>query len=134
MLDCNSESYYTAKFIEHFLGPISQKHNSYLRDACDFISKTKDLVVPSNSFLFTMDIDSLYTNIETQAGIAAVRDCMNKHPDLKRPDDFILKLLEINLTKNDFKFNSKSTICKQRGTAIGKKFAPSYANILMAHW
>ncbi|KAL0149653.1 hypothetical protein M9458_055041, partial [Cirrhinus mrigala] len=80
-----------------------------------------------------MDIDSLYTNIETGAGLAAVRDCMNRYPDAKRPDDFILKLLEINLTKNDFEFDSKFYL-QIKGTAMGKRFAPSYANIYMAHW
>ncbi len=39
--DCDSESYYTAEFIEYFLGPISQKHGSYLKDTYDFIQKTK---------------------------------------------------------------------------------------------
>lgn len=131
--DCDSETYFTAEYIEYFLSPISQRHDSYLKDTYDFLSKTKNLILPSNSFLFTMDIDSLYTNIETGAGMAAVRECMNKYPDVKRPDDYILKLLEINLTKNDFEFDDKFYL-QTKGTAMGKKFAPSYANIYMAHW
>lgn len=45
----------------------------------------------------------------------------------------MLKLLEINFTRNDFEFNGEHflQIC---GTAMGKKFAPSYANINMAAW
>lgn len=64
--DCDGESYYTAEFIEHFLGPISQRHKSDLKDTYDFIQKTKDLRIPTDSFLFTIDIDNLYTNIETR--------------------------------------------------------------------
>lgn len=131
--DCDSESYYTAEYIEHFLGPISQRHSSYLKDTYDFIEKTKDLRIPTDAFLFTIDIDSLYTNIETRAGMLAVRECMKKFPDRKRPDEYILKLLEINLTKNDFEFNSEFHL-QIKGTAMGKKFAPSYANIFMAAW
>ncbi len=44
--DCDSESYYTAEFIEYFLGPISQKHESYLKDTYDFLQKTKNILVP----------------------------------------------------------------------------------------
>lgn len=131
--DCDSESYYTAEYIEYFLNPISQRHASYLRDTYDFIQKTKNLTIPTDALLFTIDIDSLYTNIETQAGISAVQDCFKRFPDPKRPDEYIIKLLEINLTKNDFEFNSKFYL-QTKGTAMGKKFAPSYANIFMAAW
>uniref|UniRef100_A0A672MJB1 Reverse transcriptase domain-containing protein n=1 Tax=Sinocyclocheilus grahami TaxID=75366 RepID=A0A672MJB1_SINGR len=131
--DCNSETYNIAEFIEFYLSPISQKHASYLKDTYDFIQKTKDLKIPSDALLFTIDVDSLYTNIETPAGLEAVRGCMLKYPDDRRPDEYILKLLEINLTKNDFEFNSKYFL-QTKGTAMGKKFAPSYANIFMACW
>ncbi len=131
--DCSSETYNIAEFIEFHLSPISQKHKSYLKDTYDFIEKTRELKIPSDALLFTIDVDSLYTNIETQAGLEAVRECMLKYPDSRRPDEYILKLLEINLTKNDFEFNSKYFL-QTKGTAMGKKFAPSYANIFMACW
>ncbi len=104
--DCNSETYQTAEYIEYFLNPISQKHPSYLKDTYDFIQKVKDISVPSGAFLFTIDIDSLYTNIETEAGLQAVQEYMLQYPDPKRPDNYVLKLLDINLTKNDFEYNS----------------------------
>lgn len=131
--DCNSETYCTAEYIEHFLNPLSTRHPSYLKDTYDFISKIGKLKIPSNSFLFTIDIDSLYTNIDTPTGITAVQNCMKKYPDPHRPDEHLLKLLEINLTKNDFEFDSKFYL-QVKGTAMGKKFAPSYANIFMADW
>lgn len=131
--DCNSETYFTAEYIEHFLGPLSQKHTSYIKDTCDFLEKISRLQIPQNAFLFTIDVDSLYTNIETDVGVEAVKKCFEKYPDRNRPDDYILKLLEINLTKNDFEFESKFYL-QTKGTAMGKTFAPSYANIFMAQW
>lgn len=131
--DCNSETYFTAEYIEYFLNSISTRHPSYLKDTYDFISKVKTLKIPKNAFLFTIDIDSLYTNIETEVGLKAVKTFMEKYPDPKRPDNYILKLLEINLTRNDFEFDSKFYL-QTKGTAMGKKFAPSYANIFMAYW
>lgn len=58
---------------------------------------------------------------------------MEKYPDASRPDKAILQLLEISLTKNDFEFEGTFYL-QTKGTAMGKRFAPSYANIYMAQW
>lgn len=131
--DCGSETYQTAEFIDHYLNPLSVKHPSYIKDTYHFISVIKSLKIPSNSFFFTMDIESLYTNIDIKAGLRAVKNIFQKYPDAKRPDQGILQLLEINLTKNDFEFN-KEYFLQIKGTAMGKRFAPAYANIFMAEW
>lgn len=131
--DCNSNTYATAEYIEHFLNPISTRHRSYIKDTYDFIDKIRKLELPKNSLLFTIDIDNLYTNIDTQAGLQAVKEWFNKYPDKERPDRHLLDLLEINLTQNDFEFNSQYFL-QVKGTAMGKRFAPSYANIFMARW
>ena len=131
--DCGSETYQTAEYVEHFLNPLSIKHDSYIKDTYDFVNKIKAITVPQDAFLFSIDIDSLYTNIETEAGLQAVKEVFNKYPDTKRPDTELLELLHLNLTKNDFEFNNKCYL-QTKGTAMGKKFAPSYANIYMALW
>ena len=131
--DCNSETYATAEFIEFYLNPLSVKHPSYIKDTYDFIDKIKGITVPQSAFLFSIDIDSLYTNINTVAGLKAIRDIFKKYPDRQRPDAELLKLLELNLTKNDFTFDGR-TFLQISGTAMGKRFAPSYANIYMALW
>lgn len=131
--DCNSESYRIAEYIDHFLTPLSSRHNSYIKDTYDFINKIKNTKITQNAFLFTIDIDSLYTNINTTAGLRAVKDCMEKYPNNSRPDTQLLQLLEISLSRNDFEFD-KEHYLQISGTAMGKKFAPAYANIYMAHW
>lgn len=131
--DCSSETYRTAEFIEYFLNPLSMKHSSYIKDTYHFIDIVKTLKIHPNSLFFTCDIDSLYTNIDTKAGLQAVQKIFKKYPDVKRPDEQLLRLLEINLTKNDFEFNGEFYL-QIKGTAMGKRFAPSYANIFMANW
>lgn len=78
-------------------------------------------------------MDSLYTNIDTKSGIAAVQKLFYKYPDSFRPDRDLLRLLELHLTRNDFVFDLKYYL-QVKGTAMGKSFAPSYANIFMAVW
>jgi len=131
--DCSSETYRTAEFIDFFLYPLSFVHASYIKDTYDFLRKIRLLEVPQDAMLFTMDVDALYTNIDIQEGIQAIKNIFRKHPNKKRPDKELLQLLEINLTRNDFEFNGDFFL-QIKGTAMGKKFAPAYANIFMAEW
>lgn len=131
--DCDSETYYTAEYIDKFLTPLSTKHPSYVRDTYHFIELINNLKIPQNSFMFTIDIDNLYTNIDIPSGLKTVKDIFNKYPDPNRPDPEILKLLKINLTRNDFEFNNTFYL-QIKGTAMGKRFAPAYANIFLADW
>lgn len=131
--DCGSETYQTAEFIDFYLNPLSVRHPSYVKDSYYFIDLVKSLTIPADSFLFSIDIDSLYTNIDIAAGLQAVREIFLKYPDANRPDKEILELLEINLRRNDFEFDGDFYL-QIKGTAMGKRFAPAYANIFMAKW
>lgn len=131
--DCGSETYQTAEFIDFYLNPLSVRHPSYIKDSYYFIDLVKSLTIPADSFLFSIDIDSLYTNIDIAAGLQAVREIFQQYPDAKRPDKEILELLEINLRRNDFEFDGDFYL-QVKGTAMGKRFAPAYANIFMAKW
>ena len=131
--DCGSETYRTTEYLDFFLNPLSTRHPSYIKDTYHFISLVKNIQVPPGSLLFSMDVKNLYTNIPIRAGINCVRRLFDKYPDPTRPDSQLLRLLDINLTKNDFTFNDNFYL-QVRGTAMGKKFAPAYANIYMAQW
>jgi len=131
--DCGSESYQIAEFLDYYLNPLSNQHNSYLKDTYDFLQKVKSISVEEPCMLFTMDVESLYTNIDTEMGMKAIRETLNKFPDKTRPDQYILRLLELSRTKNDFEFNGRQYL-QTKGTAMGKKFAPAYADIYMAAW
>lgn len=131
--DCNSPTYNTAQFVDFYLNPLSTLHESYVKDTYDFVEKVKSLNIPTTALLFSMDVSSLYTNISTPDGLLAIRNILRKYPNSKRPDKEILQLLEINLTRNDFEFDDQFYL-QVRGTAMGCRFAPSYANIFMCQW
>lgn len=56
--------------------------------------------------MISLDVDCLYTYIETPLCFQAVWDCFNKYLDASRPGEAIIKLLELILTCNDFEFVS----------------------------
>ena len=131
--DCDSDTYRVAEYIDSFLAPIAKSHDSYIRDTSDFLAKLSTVNPPPNSFLATLDVESLYTNIDNTDGLEAVREAFQLNPDPNRPCSQILELLQLCLENNDFMFNGQWFL-QTFGTAMGKKFAPNYANLFLAQW
>ena len=105
--DCESESYRVSEYIDLFLSPLATNHPSYIKDTHDFLKKIEQIKIPQNSFFVTLDVDSLYTNINNKEGLAAVAEVLakTKHRDLNfslRPDKEIMDLLKLSLENNDF--------------------------------
>lgn len=128
--DCSSESYRVSQFIDSFIRPISVLHPSYLKDTYDFISKVRHRRLPKNAILVTGDVVALYTNMTFDRTLATTRAALHKHPCRHRPDDHLLRLLELTMTNNDFQFDGEYYL-QTCGMAMGKTYAPSLADIYM---
>lgn len=128
--DINTESDKIAGYIDKFLQPLVHNIPSYIKDTDHLICLLNDIFIPDSAFLFTLDVDSLYTNISHVKGLNSVKKFFNLYPDKKRPSNSILTLLSLCLRYNDFIFNGQYFL-QTKGTAMGKKFAPAYANIFM---
>lgn len=128
--DCDSESYNISSYIDYWLQPIATSHESYIKDTYDFIEKIRGVEVDENDLLVTGDVSSLYTNMKIELILLSVQEAFNEAPATGRPDKEILELLKLTLERNDFAFNDQIflQIC---GTAMGKKYAPSLANIYL---
>jgi len=128
--DVNSESYRVANFIESFLKNLANKHPSYIKNSYEFVKKIRNLRVSKNSFIVTADVSALYTNMHFERSLDVVRRAFRENPDPKRSDKHILDLLEITLKCNDFEFNNNIYL-QTLGTAMGKIYAPSLANLYL---
>lgn len=131
--DCASESYRVSQYIDSFIRPISIKHESYLKDTYDFVSKIRGKRIPKNAILVTGDVSALYTNMNIDRTLQVAKQAMEKYPNPLRPDKYILQLLDITLKNNDFMFNNEYylQVC---GTAMGKTYAPGLADLYMAEF
>ena len=130
---CPSER--ISQFVDHFIQPLVQKLPSYLRDSYHLINILRDLRLPENAILASLDITSLYTNIPNHEGIQATGAYLFRHmsPHQNPTNASICKLLELVLTTNNFLFDNKEYL-QIGGTAMGIKLAPSFANLFMGHF
>ena len=79
---------------------------------------------------WTMDVSSLYTNIEHEEGADACFEMLEKRINKTVPSSLLKKLILLVLQSNIFRFNEK--LYKQiKGTAMGTPMAVNYANIFL---
>ena len=132
----DSASERISKFVDWFLKPIVPLIPSYIKDTTHFIQLIEDLgEIPEESFLVTLDVSALYTNIPHDEGINACRKALDEtRENTENPSNVSLEnLLRLVLTTNNFVFN-KTHYTQISGTAMGTRVAPSYANIFMAQY
>lgn len=128
--NCGSETHRLCEYLDHFLQPLASFHPSYLKDTYDFIHKVRGQVIPDDSLLVTADVTALYTNMNIDTTIETVRRFFQQYPDSARPDEQILKLLEIALRNNDFMFANRIFL-QILGIAMGAHMSPSLANMYL---
>ena len=120
-----------SKFVDSFLKFQAQKCKSYIRDTKDFLIKLSSIKnIPANSFLVTMDVSSLYTNIDHEEGAEACFKKLEERKNKSIPSIVIKNLILMILKSNAFRFGNE--YCRQiTGTAMATPMAPNYANLFM---
>ena len=64
---CHTEK--ISAYVDQHIKPLGQSLPSYIKDSFDFVRKILDIrKVPVNSILITLDVRSLYTNIDNIGG------------------------------------------------------------------
>ena len=102
--DVGSATRNVGDLVDFFLQPLCAKLRSHLRDTQHLIAILRKATPSSNALLFTLDVESLYTNIPIEEGLAAVSDAFLEYPDQRRPDLTLLSLLRLILRSNNFSF------------------------------
>ena len=126
----SSSNCYTSRiseFVDYYLQPEVKKLKSYVKDSTDSIEKIEAIDhVSDDSYLVSLDVRSLYTNIPQKEGIEAVKQKL-KRSKPSMSIKVILNFLKLILTLNNFVFNGINYFQK-KGCAIGAKCAPGYVN------
>ena len=127
------------ELIDLLLQPIIQNTESYLRDSQNLMQKCKYLrFVDNKLFLYSMDFESLYTNMDKNDVAIRISEYINQFMDTNFIDSFAInKIILVIFENNVFKYKNNYFIQKN-GLSMGSKCGPSLANlyvyILEKHW
>uniref|UniRef100_A0A8C5QVW2 Reverse transcriptase domain-containing protein n=1 Tax=Leptobrachium leishanense TaxID=445787 RepID=A0A8C5QVW2_9ANUR len=123
-----------SEYIDHQLQPFVTNTAAHLKDTTEILNVLNNITWENDLFMVTSDVKSLYTIIPHMKGIEATEHFLRKN-DILQPEQiiFILEGIRLILENNYFYFKNDFFI-QLNGTAMGTRFAPSYANLFMAFW
>uniref|UniRef100_A0A8C5N067 Reverse transcriptase domain-containing protein n=1 Tax=Leptobrachium leishanense TaxID=445787 RepID=A0A8C5N067_9ANUR len=123
-----------SEYIDHQLQRFVTNTMAHLKDTSEILNILNDIGWESDLLLVTSDVQSLYTIIRHTNGIEATEHFLKKN-DTLQPEQivFILEGIRLILENNNFYYQNDFYI-QLNGTAMGTRFAPSYANLFMAFW
>ena len=114
-----------------------KKLDSYIEDTPDLLRQFLDINekddIPEGTIPISIDIQSMYSNIPLEEGLAAFRECLEDRTDEQKnaiPTDYVMKIVRLVMTKNIFSFNEEYWL-QLLGTCMGTRVSPSYANLFM---
>ena len=134
---CNNETVGLQEFLNCILEPFIYKVNSRVRDVHDFINKMPVFKQEDLPYieLISVDVKSMYENLEENLGIPALRFFLSQYSNLLPPrisENFVVEAMIFILNNNIGYFNGE--FYKQlSGTATGIKPAPKYADLAMGY-
>ncbi len=124
-----------SSFVDYFLQPLVATTTAYVRDTKFILEILEKETFPPDCTLATIDVTGLYLNIPHDEGISStLHHLYHRNPDVDDipfPPSVAKELLSTVLTQNYFEFDSE-IFHQLRGTAMGTKMAPSYANLFMS--
>lgn len=124
-----------SEYVDFFIKEKVQTLPAFLKDSTDFINKISGLSgLTDDSYLLTLDVSSLYTNIPHEEGLEALHFYLRNREDTEKPPtEFLIQLATFVMKLNYFTFN-KTFYQQMSGTSMGTICAPNYANLYMGHF
>ena len=132
---CDSATDHLSAYITHFIKPLASNLSPHSKDTKHFLNLIEKLPpLPSNTFLITTHITSLYTNILHEDGITAAIHFMEKYrhllPTNCPPPHIVRTMLDFILKHSTFKFMD-TRIQQIFGTSKGTRMRPPFTSLFM---
>ena len=122
-----------SEYVDFHLQPFTETIKSYIKDTNHFLTELDKIPAAQSkeSYLVTLDVRSLYTNIPNEEGISVVKNLLQRKQS--KLTTVITAFLWLILTLNNFIFNGTNFL-QTSGVAMGTKCAVIYANLFMSHF
>ena len=115
-----------SRWLDYYLQQYLPKLKTFIRDSDALLDRLKVLKRDSGHRVFTFDVVSMYTSIDTEHALKVIGEFLPK----SRFNQLLLEGLEVIMKNNYFTFDGK--LWHQRnGTAMGTSVAPAYAILFL---
>jgi hypothetical protein len=118
-------------FVGHYLKEFYSKFDSILNDSLSLVKLLENSRFDVNSFLFTIDFKSLYTNIPVEDAINSIKKLCFDFQNVIPNAHFIIDLLDLVLNSSLMVFDGEF-FQQFFGLIMGTNVAPILTNIYMA--
>ena len=122
-----------SEYVDFHLQPFTDTIKSHIKDTNHFLNELQ--MIPEaqskDSYLVTLDVRSLYTNIPNDEGIKVIKDLLQQKQS--KLTTVITAFLWLILTLNNFVFNATNYL-QLSGVAMGTKCAVIYANLFLSNF
>lgn len=88
--------------MDYFLQPLTQKCPAYLKDSKDLIELIKPMTVDDDHILVSVDVNSLYTNIQQHHALKAVEWALGSTNIKQKEGEFLLQALDLAMSHHFF--------------------------------
>ncbi|CAJ0946808.1 unnamed protein product [Ranitomeya imitator] len=123
-----------SRYVDVHLQKCMQLIPAYLKDTGHTLEILKEIKWNKKYILGTLDIKSLYTVINQEKGCEAAEYFLGSLGTYTQTQiQYILDCIKFILQHNYFVYEDQHYL-QTWGTAMGTRFAPSYANIYVAKW
>ena len=129
----NSPTAKLSQFVDSFLRPLAEKCPSYVKDTTHFLQRLAGVQLQGNNcqpILATMDVTSLYPNIDHSEGVRACLSHLQQGTTNISPT-ILRRMINLILKSNTMSFKDRF-FHQTKGTAMGTGMAVNYANLFMA--
>ena len=123
-------------FVEKVLYSKVEKIPTRIKDTnhmLDIIDNLNDSNLPDNSVLVSFNLVNMFSTIDNESHIKAVKEMLNVGENKNPPTECILEAFRLCLECNNSVFNDKKFL-QTDGTAQGPHMSCSYSDIAMAHF
>lgn len=127
----DAPSYNLATFIHNILNPITTTYLYNIKNSFEFVEFIKNVSLPPNHVLVSLDVTSLFTNIPKELVVKILKKNwlqISAYTDI--PKHVILDIVEFLFNSSYFSFNN---VFYQQldGSAMGNPASPILANLVM---
>ena len=122
-----------SEYVDFHLQPFTDTIKSHIKDTNHFLNELQKIpeAQSKDSYLVTLDVRSLYTNIPNDEGIKVIKDLLQQKQS--KLTTVITAFLWLILTLNNFVFNATNYL-QLSGVAMGTKCAVIYANLFLSNF